>query len=246
MLFERAFSAENLLNLPRATERFRKQVGTFGDIKSFFCRSPARGGSPYAFQQRVVGTRQSHRSMTEATWGRRLNLKQIHPNRLASRRMKRAIAGSLCLIVVLTLGYLFHVAKDIEHQSDVEEARAADIIIVLGAAEYRGRPSPVLQARLNHALTLYRQGLAPYLLTTGGSGGDPVYTEGEVGRAYLTQHGVPSEAILVEPEGSTTAQSLASAVEIMKRMNFKSCVVVSDGYHIFRVKRMLEGRGITV
>jgi uncharacterized SAM-binding protein YcdF (DUF218 family) len=160
--------------------------------------------------------------------------------------MKRAIAGFLCLLAVLTLGYLFRVAKDIEHQSDVEEARPADIIIVLGAAEYRGRPSPVLQARLNHALSLYRKGLAPYLLTTGGSGGDPVYTEGEVGRAYLTRHGVPSEAIVVEPEGATTAQSLEAAAEIMQRMNFHSCIVVSDGYHIYRIKSFLQNRNIQV
>ena len=160
--------------------------------------------------------------------------------------MKRAIAGLLCLLVIPPLGYLFHVAKDIEHQSDVEEARPADIIIVLGAAEYRGRPSPVLQARLNHALALYRRGLAPYLLTTGGSGGDPVYTEGEVGRAYLTRHGVPSEAILVEPEGATTAQSLEAAAEIMLRMDFHSCIVVSDGYHIYRIKSFLQNRKVQV
>jgi uncharacterized SAM-binding protein YcdF (DUF218 family) len=160
--------------------------------------------------------------------------------------MKRAIAGLLCLLVIPPLGYLFHVAKDIEHQSDVEEARPADIIIVLGAAEYRGRPSPVLQARLNHALALYRRGLAPYLLTTGGSGGDPVYTEGEVGRAYLTRHGVPSEAILVEPEGATTAQSLEAAAEIMLRMDLHSCIVVSDGYHIYRIKSFLQNRKVQV
>jgi uncharacterized SAM-binding protein YcdF (DUF218 family) len=160
--------------------------------------------------------------------------------------MKRAIAGFSCLLAILTLGYLFHVAKDIEHQSDVEEARAADIIIVLGAAEYRGRPSPVLQARLNHALSLYRRGLARYLLTTGGAGGDPVYTEGEVGRAYLTQRGVPSEAIVVEPEGATTAQSLEAAAEIMQRMNLHSCIVVSDGYHIYRIKSFLQNRKIQV
>src|SRR3954451_3093776 len=160
--------------------------------------------------------------------------------------MMRAVAGLLALLVVLTIGYLFYVAKQIQHQSLIEEARQADVIIVLGAAEYRGRPSPVLQARLNHALTLYRQGLAPYLLTTGGSGGDPVYTEGEVGRAYLTQHGVPSEAILVEPEGATTAQSLEAAAEIMLRMNFHSCIVVSDGYHIYRIKSFLQNRNIRV
>jgi uncharacterized SAM-binding protein YcdF (DUF218 family) len=160
--------------------------------------------------------------------------------------MMRAVAGLLALLVVLTIGYLFYVAKQIQHQSLIEEARQADVIIVLGAAEYRGRPSPVLQARLNHALALYQQGMAPYILTTGGAGGDPVYTEGEVGRGYLTQRGVPSEAILVEPEGATTAQSLEASVEIMRQMNFHSCIVVSDGYHIYRVKRFLELRHIKV
>ncbi|MGA8027986.1 MAG: YdcF family protein [Bryobacteraceae bacterium] len=160
--------------------------------------------------------------------------------------MKRAIAGVLILLSFLLLAYLFFIAKQIERQSNIEEAQPADVIVVLGAAEYRGRPSPVLQGRLNHALLLYLRGLAPYILTTGGAGGDPTYTEGEVGRAYLAEHGVPSEAILVEPEGSTTAQSLDGAAEIMRRMNLHSCVVVSDGYHIYRVKRLLEAQGIKV
>lgn len=160
--------------------------------------------------------------------------------------MKRTVAGFSVLLLVLILGYLLFVAEQIKRQSTVEEARQADVIIVLGAAEYRGRPSPVLQARLNHALSLYRRGLAPFVLTTGGSGGDPVFTEGEVGRAYLTQHGVPSEAILVEPEGATTAQSLEAATEIMRRMNLHSCIVVSDGYHIYRVKKLLQTRDFQV
>ncbi len=159
--------------------------------------------------------------------------------------MKRAIA-SLCFLGVLLLGYLLYVAKQIERQSSVDEAQKADVIIVLGAAEYRGRPSPVLKARLNHALFLYTNGLAPFIMTTGGAGGDPVFTEGEVGRGYLTQRGVHSEAILVEPDGATTVESLEAASEIMKRMNLYSCIVVSDGYHIYRVKRVLERRGIRV
>ncbi|MBV9156443.1 MAG: YdcF family protein [Acidobacteriaceae bacterium] len=160
--------------------------------------------------------------------------------------MKRAIAGLFILLSILLLGYLFYIAKQIERQSNIEEARPADVILVLGAAEYRGKPSPVLQGRLNHALVLYLRGLAPYILTTGGAGGDPVYTEGEVGRAYLAEHGVPSEAILVEPEGSTTAQSVDASAEILRRMNLHSCIVVSDGYHIYRVKRLLEAQGIKV
>ena len=160
--------------------------------------------------------------------------------------MKRVLAGLFILLAILLLGYLFHVAKEIKQQSTIDEAQPADAIVVLGAAEYRGKPSPVLQGRLNHALVLYLKGLAPYILTTGGAGGDPVFTEGEVGRAYLTKHGVPSEAILAEPEGATTVQSLDAAAETMHRMNLHSCIVVSDGYHIYRVKRVLEAQGIKV
>lgn len=160
--------------------------------------------------------------------------------------MKRALVGIVAFFTILLLAYLFQVAKQIEQESSLDEAQRADVIVVLGAAEYRGSPSPVLEARLNHALSLYKQGYAPRILTTGGSGGDPVFTEGEVGRAYLTKRGVPSEAILVELEGESTAHSLAAAAEIMHRMNLHSCIVVSDGYHIFRVKRMLQFRGLQV
>jgi uncharacterized SAM-binding protein YcdF (DUF218 family) len=160
--------------------------------------------------------------------------------------MRRALALSLLVVPVLLLAYLFHIARQIERQSTTNEAQKADVIIVMGAAEYHGRPSPVLQGRLNHALLLYRKGLAPYLLTTGGAGGDPEFTEGGVGRRYLTQRGIPLEAILTESQGSTTSESLSSAAETMHRMNMHSCIVVSDGYHIYRVKRLLEARGFTV
>ncbi|HXU21022.1 MAG TPA: YdcF family protein [Verrucomicrobiae bacterium] len=157
-------------------------------------------------------------------------------------------AGAVFLLAALiALGLaLRRVAGEIARQSVENEARPADTIVVLGAAEYRGRPSPVLEARLNHALWLYLQQMAPYIITTGGAGGDPVFTEGDVGREYLTKHGVPAEAIVVEKKGSSTVESLTAVAEIMRRMNFKSCIVVSDGYHIFRVKRMLESRGLHV
>src|SRR5271170_2209357 len=154
----------------------------------------------------------------------------------------------IALVAVATVASLQirRVAREIQQESLVDEAQPADAIIVLGAAEYRGHPSPVLEARLNHALILYLKGLAPRVITTGGAGGDPVFTEGSVGRAYLTQHGVPPEAVVVEREGESTAQSVAAVVEIMRRMNLRSAIVVSDGYHIFRVKKMLESSGLQV
>jgi uncharacterized SAM-binding protein YcdF (DUF218 family) len=77
-------------------------------------------------------------------------------------------------------------------------------------------------------------------------GGDPTFTEGGVAQAYLSRHGVPSEAILVESEGESTVHSIAAATEIMRRMNLRTCIVVSDGYHIYRVKKMLENQGLKV
>lgn len=162
------------------------------------------------------------------------------------RRLFRLGILALALVGLGSFAEVDSIARKIEHQSTVDEARPADVILVLGAAEYRGRPSPVLEARLNHALWLYRQGLAPRILTTGGKGPDPVFSEGEVARAYLSKHDVPAEAILVESEGDTTVYSTTAAAEIMRRMNLKSCIVVSDGYHIFRVKRMLQSDGMSV
>jgi uncharacterized SAM-binding protein YcdF (DUF218 family) len=150
------------------------------------------------------------------------------------------------LAAVLTWRYLDRVARAIERQSTIDEVRPADVIVVLGAAEYRGKPSPVLEARLNHALVLYLEGKAPLVLTTGGAGGDPLFTEGGVGRAYLAAHGVPPEDIIVENEGESTVQSVVTVGEIMQRMGLHSCIVVSDGYHIYRVKKMLEARGLQV
>ena len=160
--------------------------------------------------------------------------------------MKWIVAIALVAAAAFVALKVTRVAREIQQESLLDEAQPADAIIVLGAAEYRGRPSPVLEARLNHALILYLKGLAPRVITTGGAGGDPVFTEGSVSRAYLSKHGVPPEAIVVEREGESTAQSVTAVAEIMRRMNLRSAIVVSDGYHIFRVKKMLESSGLKV
>ncbi len=160
--------------------------------------------------------------------------------------MWRFLWRALLVPVVAVVLYLGWLASQIQHQSNLDEARQADVIIVMGAAEYRGKPSPVLRARIDHALQLWKRGLAPRILTTGGAGGDPEYTEGEVARNYLVRHGVPSEDILLESEGESTWESTAIAAEMMRRLNLQSCIVVSDAYHIFRVKKMLQFRGLNV
>ena len=150
------------------------------------------------------------------------------------------------VVAMFALGYLSSLAIRIHRESAFDDARPADVIIVMGAAEYRGRPSPVLKLRLDHAVELYRQHLAAYMMTTGGPGGDPTFTEGGVGRSYLVEQGVPAEAIIVENSGDSTVYSLAAASEILKRMGLRSGIVVSDGYHMFRAKRILMREGLTV
>ncbi|MCS7025992.1 MAG: YdcF family protein [Bryobacteraceae bacterium] len=158
--------------------------------------------------------------------------------------MKRGLGIFFVLVLSVCAAELWRLTGEIARESSLDEARPVDAIVVYGAAEYRGKPSPVLKARLDHALDLYRRGIAPRIITTGGAGGDPLYTEGEVGRSYLSQHGVPVESIVVESESETTAQSSLAVAEIMKRMGLRTCVVVSDGYHIYRAKRMLQQRGV--
>jgi len=161
-------------------------------------------------------------------------------------QMKRAIWNGIFLVAALVLGAIAYFSHQIERQSTVDEAQRADLIMVLGAAEYRGRPSPVLKARLDHALDLYNRKLAPRIMTTGGAGGDPVYTEAGVGRSYLMGRGVPPEDILIEDEGESTLESTSMASEMMRRMGLRTVIVVSDGYHIYRVKKMLASNGLKV
>ena len=158
--------------------------------------------------------------------------------------MKKAAWNAIALAITALLVAVAILTLRIERQSQREEAQPADVILVLGAAEYRGRPSPVLKARLDHALELYNRKLAPRIMTSGGAGGERVFTEGTVGRSYLTSQGVPPEAVIVENEGESTVQSTTIAVEIMYRMGLRSVIVVSDGYHIYRVKKMIEARGL--
>lgn len=159
----------------------------------------------------------------------------------------RRVAGLLLLaLATFSLGYLIALSFRIARQGQVDDARASDVIIVMGAAEYRGHPSPVFKLRLDHAVTLFEKHLAPAIMTTGGSGGDPSFTEGGVGRSYLIDRGIPAERIIVEDKGESTAWSLSAATEILRRMGLHSCIIVSDGYHIFRVKRILQQQGFTV
>jgi uncharacterized SAM-binding protein YcdF (DUF218 family) len=153
------------------------------------------------------------------------------------------VIGLGLLAGIVVFGFVFY---QVWRQSGIDEAQPADVIVVLGAAQYWGRPSPVLKARLDHALELYRRELAPRIIATGGQGLGAKFSEGEVSRRYLSENGVPAEYVSVESSGQSTMQSAAAVAEMMDQMRLRSCIVVSDDYHIHRAKKMLEEYGLTV
>jgi uncharacterized SAM-binding protein YcdF (DUF218 family) len=125
-----------------------------------------------------------------------------------------------------------------------DESTAADTIVVLGAAQYDGRPSPVLKARLDHALELYDRGVAPVLIMTGGVGVGDTVSEAEVGRRYAVRHGVPEKAILVERSGLSTEESMSQVADIMESHRLESAVLVSDPFHMLRLRLLATRHGL--
>jgi uncharacterized SAM-binding protein YcdF (DUF218 family) len=124
--------------------------------------------------------------------------------------------------------------------SQHDERRTADAIVVLGAAQYNGRPSPVLRARLDHALGLYQEGLAPLIVVTGGVGPGDTISEALVGRRYLMAHAVPPESVVAQPQGRTTAASMTAVSHWLHARGARRALLVSDPFHLFRLR--LEAR----
>lgn len=135
--------------------------------------------------------------------------------------------------------------RAVRRQAGRDEARAADAIVVFGAAQYNGTPSPVFKARLDHAFDLEERGLAPLIITTGGSGGDPHFTEGGVGRDYLIQRGVAVEKIVAETQSGTTYQNVRAVARLLRQRRAKSLIAVSDGFHLYRIKLMCSSEDLT-
>jgi uncharacterized SAM-binding protein YcdF (DUF218 family) len=148
------------------------------------------------------------------------------------------------LALACLAGFLGFTAIRIVHEGSLQEVRTADAIVVFGAAEYSGRPSPVLRARLDHAFNLFQQGIAPVVITTGGAAFDPSFSEGGVSRDYLMHRGIPERSLIAETQSSDTAQSAVRVAVIMRTNGLHSCVAVSDAYHVFRIKRLLEHEGV--
>jgi uncharacterized SAM-binding protein YcdF (DUF218 family) len=159
-----------------------------------------------------------------------------------SRWVPRLVA----LAAILILTYYAGICLAILRTANSQELHHADAVVVFGAAEYYGHPSPVLRARLDHAYDLFQRGLAPVVITTGGAGEDPQFSEGGVGHDYLMHRGISDSKLIAETQGSDTAQSAERVAVIMRANGMHSCVAVSDAYHVYRIKQLLEHQGVRV
>ncbi len=149
----------------------------------------------------------------------------------------------IALVVIALLAYPAWLAYRVWDQSHNDEVRAADAIVVLGAAQYNGEPSPVFKARLDQAHYLYDEGLSDTLIVTGGKQQGDRFTEAQAAHRYLEAEGVPADRILEEESGSTTYESLQEVAEIAEERDIDSVLLVSDPLHSERIKRMAHDVG---
>ncbi|WP_285751022.1 YdcF family protein [Lentzea sp. NBRC 105346] len=156
------------------------------------------------------------------------------------RLLLRLVLGAIVVAVLVVGGTAFRVWQ----VARVDDWTRADVAIVLGAAQFNGVPSDVLEARLNHTLKLYRQGVVSYIATTGGKKPGDNYTEGEAGKIWLVDHGVPADHVLEVGEGSDTLGSLRAAANVAKAQGLKTAVIVSDPWHSLRARTMAEDAGL--
>lgn len=162
-----------------------------------------------------------------------------------SRGQRRGIAGWLWRLGVLLALWLLAVSGWIIWVGDHDEAAPADAIIVLGAAAYDAKPSPVFEERIRHGLDLYRRGYAPVLIFTGGYGGAGArFSESQVARRYALRQQVPKDAILIETVSRTTRQNLIEAQVLMREHHLQRAIIVSDPLHMARALRLSRELGI--
>ena len=164
------------------------------------------------------------------------------------RGLTRSVASLLVRLVILVgitaVAVAGFGAFRVWQQGEVDEQRPADAIVVLGAAQYDGTPSPVFEARLEHAVELFHAGVAPRLVVTGGKLEGDRTTEAAVARAYAIAHGVPEDAILGEDEARNTLESLRAVKGEMDARGLRSAVFVSDPTHMLRVLRIASDLGL--
>jgi len=160
------------------------------------------------------------------------------------RRPLRIARRVVALLVVVGVGYLAASLFQVWSTGRTDQARAVDAIVVMGAAQYDGVPSPQLAARLDHVVELWPRGLAPLVVATGGNRPGDRFTEAQASAAYLADRGVPAEAILLEDQGTSSFESLAGVAELLHQRGLDDVLIVTDPYHSLRSRLIAEQVGL--
>lgn len=153
------------------------------------------------------------------------------------------VRASVAALAVLVLAWVASMVA-VDQAGRRDHAQRADAIVVLGAAQYVGRPSPVLRARVDHAVALWKRGLAPTLILTGGTGAGDTVSEAAVARKYAMSKGVPDRAIVLEINGRTTSESVRAVARIMEDREQHSVILVSDPFHMLRLSILARRHGL--
>jgi uncharacterized SAM-binding protein YcdF (DUF218 family) len=161
-------------------------------------------------------------------------------DRPARRALARLVLGAVLVGALVVGGTVFRVWQ----VARVDDRAPADVVVVLGAAQYDGTPSAVLSSRLDHAARLWRSGVAPVIVTVGGRRAGDTYTEAEAGRSYLTSYGVPGNAVVAIGEGRDTLESLQAVARQAGPAGWHTAVVVSDPWHSLRARTMADDLGL--
>lgn len=160
---------------------------------------------------------------------------------MLSVALRRLILGTVLVVALIVGGTLFRVWQ----VARVDDRQPADIVVVLGAAQYDGTPSAVLGSRLDHAARLWRDGVAPVIVTVGGRRDGDNYTEAVAGRNYLTSYGIPADAVVPVGEGSDTLESLRAVARRADTEGWRTAVIVSDPWHSLRARTMADDLGLS-
>ena len=159
-------------------------------------------------------------------------------------RIKRFYPKALFVVIALLCAAWLALFTIIFVYSFSDETQKADAIAVFGAAQWNGAPSPMLQSRLDHARALYNEGYAPVIFLTGGIGNGETISEAEAGARYLREQGISPDALVIDPRGSTTLESLQSLAHAMAARGLGLSMLVSHDFHSVRIKKMAKDIGI--
>ena len=157
----------------------------------------------------------------------------------------RRVMWTLLVVGAAVVAYVGVNFIQVRLNLDVDDRGPGDAIVVLGAAQYDGRPSPVLARRLDHALDLWNEGAAPLIVTTGSKQQGDRFTEGFTGFEYLLEAGVPESALLLVTDGASTWEQMAATARVLRDRGLSSVVVVSDPYHSLRIVQISDEVGLT-